>query len=790
MPMAAATVKRDLLLGALSPFRSVRARFSVAMGVLGLFFGLILTGIIEWRIERDLRASAHDTLQSIASGIAHRLNEDLANRHREVVLMADLLKLEFPSSDSTAQILNGLKRRQPVYAWIGLADTGGVVKAATDGLLIGKNVATRPWFGAALQGGFVGDPHEAKLLAAHMKPGVDGELPRFLDVAVPLLDRDGRVAGVLGAHLYWDWVHSVVLAATSRLDRLGPLEILIADENGQWLLTPHRVLAPDLSGLQVVSAQGRHVMARELVPPVAGTIGLGWTVVVMEDVEYAYAPIRESRAFMLLFATTLAATFAAVTWVVGGKVAQPIVQLARATRDQDSFADYADEGDQGTGTDETRMLGQFMNRLAHYDSLTGLANRQEVTGRIAQAMKHTASTGSQAALLLLNIDNFGVFNNVKGYEAGDQMLIAIARRLRGLLREGTALSRINGDEFVIVLEDLGREAQAAVSQAEALAHKLLRSFDAPFVLEAGSYGAQASAGIYMVTSEPRRVSDALLFAELAMREAKRRGKNQIAVFTDGMQAQLAEQVRLQEDLAAGIPGQLLVLYQPQVDRDGKIEGAEPLVRWRHPQKGLVSPARFIPLAEETGLIIPMGRWVMETACRQIKEWQAHPGRGHLVLAVNVSAREFAASDYVERVGLILAATGADPARLKIELTESALAADVEDVITKMHELKRMGLTISLDDFGTGFSSLSYLRRMPIDQLKIDQSFVRNLTHDRNDSSIVRTVVSLGRNLGVQVIAEGVEEAPQKALLEALECVHYQGYLFGKPMPLTEFESMT
>jgi len=779
---------RKNILSALSPFRSVRARFSVAMGVLGLVFGLLLTGIIGWRTERDLRVAAHDGLYSIASRIAHRLNEDLANRHREVAMMADLLNSKLLSPDSIGQMIDGLKGRQPVYAWIGVADRQGVVLAATDGLLLGQNVSKRPWFNMALLGGFVGDPHEAKLLAPHMKPGANGEPTRFVDVAVPLLDQNQQVVGVLGAHLYWDWVNSVVRNSIDQLDRLRSVEVLIAHKNGHWLLTPRQGIAADLSALKAGNANGEYVMARERVSPVASTSGLDWTIVVMEDAKYAHAAIRESRTFMLLFAAALAGTFAALTWVVGGKVAQPIVKLARATQNQAAFADYAKESSQGEGTDETRALGQFMHQLAHYDSLTGLSNRKEFTDRIGQAMARTASTHSRSALLLLNIDNFGIFNNIKGYEAGDQMLIAVAQRLRGLLEEDTALSRINGDEFVIVLEGLGRETAHAVAQAQAVANRLLLSFDTPFALEIGTYSTHASIGLYLITPEPRRVSDAILYAELAMREAKRLGRNQIAVFTDSMHAQLAAQVKLKEDLTAGIPSQLVLLYQPQVDREGKVEGAELLVRWRHPEKGLVSPALFIPVAEETGLIMSVGRWVMENACQQIKRWEGDPRLQHLLLSVNVSAREFASKDYVSQVGSILAETGANPARLKLELTESALATDIEDVISKMYQLKQMGLTFSLDDFGTGFSSLSYLRRMPIDQLKIDQSFVRNLASDHNDASIVRTIISLGQNLGVEVIAEGVEEWSQRALLEQLGCIHYQGYLYGKPMPLIEFEN--
>lgn len=757
------------------------------MGMLGLAFGILLTGIMEWRIEEDLQTSANDRLHAIASSIAHRLNEDLSNRHREVALMADLLSSKSLAPDSIGRVIEGLKVRQPVYAWIGLADNTGLVVAATGNLLEGHNVGARPWFKAALQGGFVGDPHEAKLLAPHMKPSADGEPTRFLDIAVPVQDANRQVVGVLGGHLYWEWVRNVVRGATSKLDHVGPVEVLIADQNGQWLFSTPPEVPSNLSELATVIQQGQYAMARETVQPVNNTSGLGWSVVVMEDVKYAHAAIKEGRTFMLMFAASLAITFSILTWVVAGKVVQPIVNLARAARNQAGFEGYVMDTRRGGGTDETRTLGHIMNRLTHYDTLTGLTNRKEVTERIGQTMARTLATGSHSALLLLNLDNFGVFNNVKGYEAGDQMLVAVAKRLRDLLADGTTLSRINGDEFVIVLDDLGPEASQAVAEAQAVAHKLQGSFQIPFMLEAGTFGVRASIGIYLITPKSSRVSEVMLFAELAMREAKRRGKSQTIVFTDDMQSQLAEHVRFEEDLVAAVPSQLVVLYQPQVDRTGQVEGAELLVRWRHPERGLVSPALFIPLAEDTGLIKPIGRWVMEAACRQIRQWADDPLRRKLVLSVNVSAKEFASQDYVSQVQAILDDTGANPARLKLELTESAVVTDVEDVITKMRQLKQMGLTFSLDDFGTGFSSLSYLGRMPIDQLKIDQSFVRNLTRNCYNASIVRAVISLGDNLDIGVIAEGVEKLEQKEILEELGCMHYQGYLYGRPMALSDFE---
>jgi predicted signal transduction protein with EAL and GGDEF domain len=366
------------------------------------------------------------------------------------------------------------------------------------------------------------------------------------------------------------------------------------------------------------------------------------------------------------------------------------------------------------------------------------------------------------------------------------MLIAVAKRLRWILADGTGLSRINGDEFVIVLDNLAKDSERAIDQAQVMAGKQQNCFNAAFFLEAGKFSVHVSIGIYLIKPEAIRVGDALQYAELAMREAKRLGKNSIAVFTESMQAQLAEKVKFQEDLSAAIPNQLVALFQPQVNRDGVIEGAELLVRWHHPEKGFVSPVLFISIAEECGLIMPIGRWVMTTACGQIKKWQEDSLREHLILSVNVSAKEFASKEYVDKVKFILRKTGANPERLKLELAESALAEDVEGVINKMHQLKSMGLTFSLDDFGTGFSSLSYLRRMPIDQLKIDQSFVKNLGKNNNYLSIVKTVISLGKNLSVGVMAEGVEEEKQKEILKKMGCNYYQWYLYGRPMQINEF----
>ncbi len=434
------------------------------------------------------------------------------------------------------------------------------------------------------------------------------------------------------------------------------------------------------------------------------------------------------------------------------------------------------------------MLGAAMDQLAHHDRLTGLFNRSELLARLQKAIEQARARHSFGALLLANLDNFTVLNNTRGHEAGDQLLVAVAVRLRQMEGAGAFLARIGGDEFLVLLEGLGRSPGLAQERAAILAATVLEQFAMPFVLEDGACSGQASIGVTVVGDEATTADEVLQCAELAMLEAKKRGKGQVAMFDQRMRDALHERVQFEQELKNAIPGQLVAFYQPQVHLSSNLQGAELLVRWKHPVQGMVSPARFIPLAEETGLILPLGRWVLETACRTLCEWAAHPGRSHLVLAVNVSAREFGDPGYLQGVRSVLHATGANPRRLKLELTESVLAKDVDEMVDKMQALKALGISFSLDDFGTGFSSLGYLKRMPLDQLKIDQSFVREIATNSNDVSIVRAVVALGQGLGLQVIAEGVETVEQRNLLARYGCACYQGYLYGRPAPIQEFEA--
>ncbi len=426
--------------------------------------------------------------------------------------------------------------------------------------------------------------------------------------------------------------------------------------------------------------------------------------------------------------------------------------------------------------------------LAFFDSLTRLPNRRLLMDRLHQALAVSARSGYEGALLLIDLDNFKTLNDTLGHYQGDLLLQQVAQRLLACVREGDTVARLGGDEFVVMLEDLSESPEGAAAQAETVGEKILAALNQAHRFDSHDYQSTASIGVTLFRDLDETVDDLLKRADIAMYQAKTAGRNALRFFDPEMQAVVTARAALETDLRLGVlENQFLLYYQPQVDGDGNVTGAEALLRWQHPRRGMVSPAEFIPLAEETGLILPLGLWVLETACLQLMAWAAQSESMHLTLAVNVSVRQFRHPDFVEQVLAVLDNTGADPQKLKLELTESLLLDDVKGIIAKMTALKARGVGFSLDDFGTGYSSLSYLKRLPLDQLKIDQSFVRDVLTDQNDATIARTIVALGQSLGLAVIAEGVETEVQREFLASHGCHAYQGYLFSRPVPLKEFD---
>ncbi len=431
---------------------------------------------------------------------------------------------------------------------------------------------------------------------------------------------------------------------------------------------------------------------------------------------------------------------------------------------------------------------QEINQLAFYDSLTTLPNRRLLMDRLQQAMAVGMRNGRHGALLFLDLDHFKTINDTQGHAMGDQLLIEAARRLQTCVREGDSVARLGGDEFVVVLEDLSANADEAASQTELVAEKIRSELGQPYRLHDYEGLYTVSIGITLFRGHLKSADDLLMHADVAMYQSKASGRNAIRFFDPQMQTALEARAALEADLRHALKDQqFLLYYQVQVDSQRRPLGGEVLLRWDHPEHGLILPMKFIPLAEETGLIVPIGLWVLQSACMQLREWQNDALTRDLTLAVNVSARQFRQADFVGQVQRVLLESGAKPSRLKLELTESTVLENVEDTISKMRDIKALGVSFSMDDFGTGYSSLQYLKRLPLDLIKIDRSFVRDIATDPNDASIVQTIIAMTETLGLNVIAEGVETEAQQEFLEMRGCHAFQGYLFGRPVPLDQFE---
>lgn len=437
---------------------------------------------------------------------------------------------------------------------------------------------------------------------------------------------------------------------------------------------------------------------------------------------------------------------------------------------------------------ERKEAEEQINALAFYDQLTRLPNRTLLADRLKQTLAQCVRNRHYGALMFIDLDNFKTLNDTQGHDMGDLLLKQVAKRVQQSIREDDTVARVGGDEFVVIVSGLPDEAAEAARATEWIAQKILAAINQGYVLGNQTYHCGASIGVTLFSSIETPMDELMKQADLAMYRSKSEGRNQIRFFDPKMEADAKVRATLERDLRDALDKhQFLLHYQPQVVADGRVTGAEALVRWQHPARGMVSPAEFIPAAESAQLIQALGRWVLKVACQTLATWANQPAFAALTIAVNISAYQLREDDFVNQVLDALKATGANPQRLKLELTESVLVDNIDVTIQKMYALKAIGVGFSLDDFGTGYSSLSYLKRLPLDQLKIDQSFVRDVLSDPNDAAIARTVVALAQSLGLNVIAEGVETQAQREFLAASGCYAYQGYLFSRPLPLAGFE---
>jgi diguanylate cyclase (GGDEF)-like protein len=522
----------------------------------------------------------------------------------------------------------------------------------------------------------------------------------------------------------------------------------------------------------------------------------GWSIgtgVYVDDVEESF----NERSMWIIFRTlALMGLAGALTFALGQDLAQVLARLSARV----AGVARGELDGEVKDTDRTDEVGQMARALLllrdtskeaaelRLDQLTGLPTRKLMMDRLVQVQARSARGGNFGAVMLIDLDKFKTINDTHGHDVGDMLLREVAQRLSARVREGDTVARLGGDEFVVVLVDLGRSEKEAATAAEGVCEKILAILSQTYQFGTLCFTASASIGITLVMGDGTSADALLKQADLAMYKSKESGRNVCRFFDARMEEVVNARTILEKELRLAVAsGQFTLHYQPQIGRGNELKGAEALVRWVHPRRGLVHPAEFIPLAEETGLILPLGRWVLETACEQLAKWAGHPELGKLKLAVNVSPRQFRQPDFVEQAESILQRSGADPERLTLEITETLMIKDVDETIEKMIALKSKGISFAIDDFGTGYSSLYILKRLPLDQLKIDRSFVRDVLSDPNDAAIADMIVMLAKTLGLEVVAEGVETAEQLDFLANSGCHVSQGHVFSRPLPLEAFE---
>lgn len=466
----------------------------------------------------------------------------------------------------------------------------------------------------------------------------------------------------------------------------------------------------------------------------------------------------------------------------------PILSRAFILRDASGWAIRIS----GTNSDltERKQAEERINRLAFYDALTGLPNRRLFMAQLQKALQKSMRSPEHGALLFIDLDNFKSLNDTLGHDKGDDLLQQVAKRLQRCVRDSDTVARLGGDEFLVMLEGLNENKANAFQEAEQIGKKILANLNLPYDLAGHHFRSTCSIGIAMFARQMPSMDDLLKQADLAMYQAKTSGRNALRFFDTGMQIALDHRVEIEAQLRDAIHQKQLVLYyQPQVCNVGHIIGTEALVRWLHPTHGLIAPAKFIAIAESTGMILPLGRLVLRMACEQLAKWAKNPETAKLTIAVNISAQQFREADFADQVMSIVHETGANPQLLKLELRESLLADNLEQIIETMSELRSQGVRFALDDFGTGYSSLNYLKNLPLDQLKIDQSFISDVLDGTNNATVTKVVISLAETLGLDVIAEGVETESQRQFLLDNGCRQFQGYLFSQALTIDAFEEV-
>ena len=603
----------------------------------------------------------------------------------------------------------------------------------------------------------------ARIVAEEINSTTRADHPTFLSTKIPLCRADGAIYGLCG-------IATDITGRKNAEESTRIAATVFQSQQGMFVTGPDRLMLDVNDAYAAMSG----FPARELVgqPPPKVSLEAGG-----DDVWN-----------MLWEHVSARGTWQGDVWTLNiAGVQYPAWLTITAVRDADGrITNFV-----GTQADMTRqkMAQDEIMQLANFDALTGLPNRRLLLERLEHCLSVYNRSKQAVALLFLDLDNFKDLNDTRGHEVGDQLLKQVAQRLRGCIREGDTVARLGGDEFVILLEGIGETEEQAAAHAAKVGWHIIEVIGEPFSIGGGSHHATCSIGAALRLGADTDSDELMKRGDLAMYEAKRDGRNTLRFFHDNMAFDVTYRIALEIEMRESLArSEFMLHYQPQVDGNGKVTGVEALLRWNHSTHGMVGPAVFVPIAEASGLIVQLGGWVLRSACEQLAAWAAVPALAHLTMAVNVSARQFRQQDFVALTLATIHASGARPELLKLELTESLLIDNVEATIGKMQQLKEHGIGFALDDFGTGYSSLSYLKLLPLDQLKIDRSFVRDVLIDPNDASIARSIVALGQALGLEIIAEGVETEAQRTFLAEIGCDSCQGYLFGRPMEVAQFEA--
>ncbi|WP_446719602.1 putative bifunctional diguanylate cyclase/phosphodiesterase [Hydrogenophaga sp. OTU3427] len=661
-------------------------------------------------------------------------------------------------------------------AWDWNLETGEVYFSPRWWGMLGMRNQERPP-GNALWTEFI-HPHDALRVDTEIAEALT-EDRRSFELEFRMLHRDGSVLTVLDrGFIVRDENQRAIRVSGTLTDISARKRLEQRLEQSEASLSAFFEAIPDCVWFK--DTEGRYVLCNPGKARVYGTT-VEW---MLGKTDFELVPAEEARAYretdLRALRSTAPLVYEESDQVLGANRVFEVVK--RAVHDHSGHP----MGVLGVARDitERKQAEAQIERLAFYDPLTHLCNRRLFQDRLEQAQANSVRSGQWAAVCFIDLDNFKDLNDTLGHDTGDELLRQVGERLQQVVREQDTVARLGGDEFVVLFEQLGMEADAAALYANNIGQKILSVLNQPYRLLGAQHHNTPSIGLTLFRDHNERIEDILKRADLAMYQSKSAGRNTVRFFDPNMQAVVMARSALERDLRQAVAvGELVLYYQPVVDAEQRVTGYEALVRWRHPERGMVSPAEFIPVAEQTGLILPIGQWVLGAACEQLARWAADPTRAHLTLAVNLSARQLRHNDFVPDLLAVIERSGAVAGRLKLELTESLLLHDIEETILKMQQLADRGICFALDDFGTGYSSLSYLKRLPLSQLKIDQSFVRDLLTDPNDAAIARTILQLAQSLDLDVVAEGVETEGQRQVLRDMGCKAFQGYLFGRPAPL-------